>query len=363
MSTKFNILALVTECFGGRGGIAQYNRDFLSTLAHADSTGSIVVLPRRAPDAFALKDSRIGQLSPRSGRLTYVLAALWTALTHPTEIIFCGHLHMAPIAVLIARLKDAKLIVQMHGIEAWQKPSRLVRWAAESADIILCVSRYTRRNVLKWASIAPERVLVLPNTVSRDFSPGETGLRARLGLEDKRVLLTVGRMDSREAYKGHDRVIAAMPSLIAQGHDVFYVALGEGDDRSRLESLATKANVSDRVRFMGAVNHKTLIDAYRMADLYIMPSTGEGFGIAYLEAMASGTPALGLAVAGACDALADGELGSCVAEDEFGEATVKRLEMLRSDPQALASAVDARFGREVFQMRAQGILNSLKAAA
>jgi phosphatidylinositol alpha-1,6-mannosyltransferase len=114
---------------------------------------------------------------------------------------------------------------------------------------------------------------------------------------------------------------------------------------------------------MGAVNNETLVGAYRIADLYIMPSTGEGFGIAYLEAMASGTPALGLGVAGACDALADGELGSCVAETELGEAIAKRLEMPRSDPQVLASAVEARFGREAFRARARGILDALKAAA
>ena len=363
MKKSVRFLALVTEAYGGRGGIAQYNRDYLSALARADGGTSIIVLPRKAPDMSAHKDARMRQLPPRSGRIAYALAAIWTAFMRPVEIVFCGHLHMAPIAALIARLKGAKLILQMHGIEAWQTPSRLVRWVAESADLILCVSRYTRRRVLEWAPIAPERVLVLPNTVSESFSPGETDLRAGLGLEGERVLLTVGRMDSREAYKGHDRVIAAMPSVIARGHDVVYVILGEGDDRSRIAALAMEAGISDRVRFMGAVNNETLVGAYRIADLYIMPSTGEGFGIAYLEAMASGTPALGLGVAGACDALADGELGSCVAETELGEAIAKRLEMPRSDPQVLASAVEARFGREAFRARARGILDALKAAA
>ena len=69
------------------------------------------------------------------------------------------------------------------------------------------------RAVLSWAAIAPERVLVVPNTVGEAFTPGESSsLRAALGLESKRVLLTVGRMDSRERYKGQDRVIAALPA-------------------------------------------------------------------------------------------------------------------------------------------------------
>ena len=139
---------------------------------------------------------------------------------------------MAPLAALIAATERAKLIVQMHGIEAWPRPSRLQRAALESADLVLCVSRYTRARVLSWAAIEPERVLVLPNTVGEAFTPGDgSSLRATLGLEGKRVLLTVGRMDARERYKGHDRVIEALPQLVAAGHDVIYVVLGDGDDR------------------------------------------------------------------------------------------------------------------------------------
>ena len=74
---------------------------------------------------------------------------------------------MAPLAALIAKLKGAKLIIQAHGIEAWPRPSRLQRAALETADLVLCVSRYTRARILDWAAIAPERVLVLPNTVRR----------------------------------------------------------------------------------------------------------------------------------------------------------------------------------------------------
>ena len=160
---------------------------------------------------------------------------------------------MAPLAALITRLKGAKLIVQTHGVEAWPRPSRLQRAALEAADLVLCVSRHTRAAVLSWAAIAPERVLVVPNTVREAFTPGDDSTqRAALALEGKRVLLTVGRMDSRERYKGHDRVIAAIPDLVAKGHDICYLVVGEGDDRARLEALARDAGVSERVRFLGA---------------------------------------------------------------------------------------------------------------
>jgi phosphatidylinositol alpha-1,6-mannosyltransferase len=241
------VLALVTEAFGGRGGIAQYNRDFLGSLAESESVSVITVLPRHAPDRL-LSPARIEQLPPKPGRIAYALAALRTTFSRSAGIVFCGHLYMAPLAALIARLGGAKLIVQMHGIEAWPRPTRLQRAAVESADLVLCVSRYTRAAVLGWADIAPERVLVVPNTVGEIFTPGDgSSLRKEFGLEDKRVLLTVGRMDASERYKGHDGVIAALPALVANGHDVEYVVVGDGNDVARLKRLAIEAGVEDRV--------------------------------------------------------------------------------------------------------------------
>jgi len=363
MMAPFAMLALVTDAFGGRGGIAQYNRDFLAALAECGMASSITVLPRHAPDRSA-PPGGIMQLPPRPGRVMYALAALRTALGRPVDVVFCGHMYMAPLALLIARLKRAKLIVQMHGIEAWSRPAPLRRAAVEAADLVLCVSRHTRAKVLNWAAIAPERVLVLPNTVGEAFSPGDgSSLRAAWDLQGKCVLLSVGRMDARERYKGHDRVIAAIARLVAEGHDVVYVVVGEGDDLPRLKTLAVETGVADRVRFMGAARRETLIDAYRMADLFVMPSTGEGFGIAFLEAMASGTPALGLAVAGARDALADGDLGTAVAEPEFLPTLMRVLARPKPNFHALAAAVRDRFGHASFAAGTRAALNRLMEAA
>src|SRR5579864_2161379 len=342
------MLALVTDAYGGRGGIAQYNRDFLGAIAEMNIFSSITVLPRDAPDP-PQPPRGIRQLRAHAGRLGYSVAALQTALVQPVDLVFCGHLFMAPLAALIARIKRAKLIVQTHGIEAWSRPSKMQRAAVERADLVLSVSRHTRAAVLSWATIAPERVLVVPNTVREMFTPGDgSAQRAALGLGGKQVLLTVGRMHSRERYKGHDRVIAAIPELVKKGHDICYLIVGEGDDRTRLEALGVQVGVSDRVKFLGAAESQTLSEIYRAADLFVMPSTGEGFGVGFLEAMASGTPALGLDVAGARDALGEGELGVAVSEKEVPSAIAKLLERTDSSSDGFAAAVRMRFGREQF---------------
>lgn len=362
MKSSLTMLALVTDAFGGRGGIAQYNRDFLGALADARAVSSITILPRHAPDHPSTPKT-IEQKMARPGRIAYSVAALRTALFRPIDLVFCGHLFMAPLAAQITRLKGAKLIVQTYGVEAWPRPSLPQRAALEGADLVLCISRHTRAAVLSWAAIEPERVLVVPCTVGEAFRPGDGSTRrAALALEDKRVLLTVGRMDSRERYKGHELVIAAITGLVAKGHDICYLVVGEGDDRSRLEALARDAGVRERVRFLGLLGLQSLVETYRMADLFVMPSTGEGFGVAFLEAMATGTPALGLEVAGAKDALADGHLGTTVSEAEFSNTVARLLAAPKPDPHALAATVRARFGRETFVAGASAAFDRLMKA-
>jgi phosphatidyl-myo-inositol dimannoside synthase len=350
--TGRSCLALVTDGFGGTGGVAQYNRDFLAAMAAAPGFSAVAVLPRNPGEHISLPE-RIIQAPSRRGKLRYATAAVIAALTYRPDIVFCGHLHLAPLAAAIARFAGARLIVQTHGIEVWSAPSRLRRLAVEEADLVLSVSRHTRAAVLAWAVMPPERVVVVPNTVGDLFTPGDgSALRTAWDLVGRTVLLTVGRLDAREQYKGHDRVIAAIPKLVEHGHDIAYVVIGNGDDRTHLTGIATRLGVADRVRFVGFVTPGTLAQAYRMADFFVMPSSGEGFGIAFLEAMACGKPALGLAIGGARDALADGELGTALGcEDDLAAAIERLLAEPPPDPRALAARTRARFGRDAFASR------------
>ena len=355
---RIRCLALVSDGFGGFGGIPQYNCDLLTALAASGATELIRVLPRHG-GPNTLLPAGITQSAPR-GRVRYALAAIITALVQRVDVVFCGHLHFAPLAAVIARMRGARLVIQAHGIEAWRAPQWHCRAAIEASDLVLCVSRHTRHALLAHSAIAPERVLVLSNTVGGVFTPGDgVPFRQRNGLENRRVLLTVGRLDSRERYKGHDRIIALLPELVAAGHDVVYLIAGDGDDRARLEQQAHAEGVDQRVRFLGNLSATELVGAYRAADLFVMPSTGEGFGISFLEAIACGTPALGLEAGGAPDALADGSLGTLVSEQELGVAIARALAGPKPDGRVLADEVRARFGSAVFQERVNALLDYL----
>ena len=307
------ILALVTDAFGGNGGIAQYNRDFLSALARCDRVDDVIVLPRLSARSVGALPTGVQQLRPVKRRLAYSLAALWTAITYqPIGLLFCGHLFMAPLAAVIARILKIPLWVQIHGIEAWQELSAMQRRSVESATIV--TSRYTRRRLLERVGIDPARVKVLPNTVNPQYHPGPKPgyLLDRHAASGKKVLLTVSRLASSEQYKGHDRVICALPQVLSQHPDSIYLIVGDGDDRPRLESPAVKFGVAENVQFTGFVPAEELPDYFRLADVFVMPSAGEGFGIVFLQAMATGVRVIGGSQDGSRDALCDGALGTLV---------------------------------------------------
>jgi len=357
------ILALITDGYGGSGGIAQYNRDLIEALMLCPGTQRIVVLPRLGEADAAALPAGVRQLkSPRSVA-AYSLAAFKAALTQgPFDAVFCGHLHLAPLARLVASWLRVPLWLQLHGAEAWRVPRRIERRAAECAGLITAVSRYTRSRFLSACGADPARVRVLPPTVARCFGPGARPeeLAARYGLRGKRVLLTVGRLDPDERRKGHDRVIRALPDIIAAIPDAVYVAAGGGADQTRLEALAREVNVADHVTFAGMVPADELPQLYRMADVFVMPSDQEGFGIVFLEAAASGLRVIGGNADGSADALADGAIGALVDPADTAalvRAVVAALGGAAAEPVGVARFRFENFARQVRELIEQHLFS------
>jgi phosphatidylinositol alpha-1,6-mannosyltransferase len=359
---SLRVLALVTDAFGGLGGIAQYNRDFVSSLAACNEISDVIILPRQQTVSPGQLPPKIRQLNPTQNRSAYALMALRASQVHrPIHIVFCGHLFMVPLAAWIAKLVGARLWVQVHGIEAWQELSFLHRRAAETAALVTSVSRYTRWRLLDWVGIDPARVKVLPNTVDRRFRPGPKPdyLLDRHNVRGKKVLMTVSRLAGSERYKGHDRVIRVLSRIRAAHPEVSYIIVGDGDDRPRLAALAEQLGVHKHVHFAGLAAGKELVDYYCLADLVVMPSTGEGFGIVFLEAMACGVDVIAGNGDGSVDALGDGALGALIDPDN-GEQLAATIcaGLERAAGNRDGGRVD-RFRLALFAGHVEGLLRSL----
>jgi phosphatidyl-myo-inositol dimannoside synthase len=352
-----NLLFLASEAYGAPGGIAQYNRDLIRALSESNHFSRIKIMVR-AGLAEAPMPKGVAQDKPRNNKLKYTLVAIAQSLRFRPALIFCGHLNMLPLCWLLHKVANIPFWIQLHGIDAWERPPRLIRFMSKDALVVTSVSRYTRQRFLAWSTMDPARVKVLPNTVKRQFTPVDrTCARTQFGIDEgQKVLLTVGRLSTSEAYKGQDRVLQVLPALIRHHTTLVYLIAGDGDDRLRLEALAAKLGVTTHVRFLGAVSEEELNALYNAADLYVMPSTGEGFGIVYLEAMAAGTPALGLDCDGSVDPLRDGALGIVSDEKNLAQSVSNALKSPR-DP-SLADKTLHYFGDHAFKHQVSRIITT-----
>ncbi|MEY2410166.1 MAG: hypothetical protein QOF48_2836 [Verrucomicrobiota bacterium] len=312
------ILVLLTDAFGGHGGIAKFNRDLIAALCSYPRCEEVVAIPRMAPLPIGSLPPKLTQRSDcLNGRWRYATALGKTLLGRGGfDLVLCGHINLLPLAAAAGALVHAPHALILHGIEAWAPtPRRLSNRLAGRMGSFIAVSDVTKERFLKWTSLPAERGFILPNCVElSQFAPGpkSEALLDRYGLRGKTILMTFGRLDSRERAKGFDEVLECLPSLANEIPNIAYLIAGDGKDRGRLETKASELKVRERVVFAGRISEAEKAEHYRLADAYVMPSRGEGFGIVYLEALACGIPTVGSSTDGSREALRHGELGILV---------------------------------------------------
>jgi len=351
------ILALMTDAYGGHGGIAQYNRDMLDALAAMPEVKTIVSLPRLVPDKNCVLPAKLVEHVGAKLIVRYLWQALTLAFREKPNVILCGHINLLPLAAVIKKVLRIPLAIELYGIEAWSpKTSRLHDWCIRQLDLAISISRFTRQRFLAWARLSPAKVKVVPNAIHLDqYVPTNRPdyLQDRYGLHGKKVLLTIGRLSASERYKGQDRIIRLMAGLLKQQPDLVYLIAGDGDDRGRLEELASECGVPDQVHFIGRVPPGEMMDLYNLTDAFAMPSTGEGFGFVFLEAAACGVPVLGGSVDGSPDALADGRIGIMVDPYDskaLHEGILRLLDQSKAVPDDLAMYDFEYFKHQIRQL-------------
>jgi phosphatidylinositol alpha-1,6-mannosyltransferase len=347
---RHRVLAIHTDSFGGFGGIAKYNRDLLTALCEDPNIIEVVGIPRMAGSALGpLPPSLTLDCDGIRGIGRFIRTAFSRALRdRPFDIVFCGHINHAPLGWLLAKIAGARWILQLHGIEAWQPHSNpLVRYFAGRADAILSVSQITAGRFQSWRNAPAERLHVVPLALdANEFGPGPKSsvLIHRYNLEGKTIIMTFGRLAGAERSKGFDEVLEALPALREARPDLVYLIAGVGEDRRRLEAKAALLGVADAVVFTGLVEESEKVDLYRLADAYVMPSHGEGFGYVLLEAMACGVPVIASTLDGGREAVRNGMLGmlvdpndrqalvrSCLAAIDLPKAVPEGFEFFRPE--------------------------------
>ena len=250
----------------------------------------------------------------------------------------------APLAMMARAMRSAgaqKVVALTHGHEVWWAKvppfSFAIRYMSKNIDAITYLGDYTKGEISKALSEADASKLVqiAPGIDVDHFIPTDSSnLRAELGLTDKSVIISVGRLVHR---KGQDKLISALPEIKTSVPNVHLVLVGVGPHQEYLEKLALKLNVSDCVTFIGRINYAELPKYICLGDIFAMPSRSrffglevEGLGIVYLEASACGLPVVGGKSGGAPDAVLVGETGVVVDGTNPSEIADACIELLNN---------------------------------
>ena len=159
----------------------------------------------------------------------------------------------------------------------------------EAADAVVTVSGYTKSMVEGFYGVPQEKIHVVYNGVEAHKHEGDRGDILKLKREGKKLVLFVGRLS---LHKGPDYFLRAAQRTLEYYPDAYFVVSGGGEMEWQVIDLAAKLGIGDRVFFAGFVRGAELDRLYRAADLYVLPSVSEPFGIAPLEALINGTPVL-----------------------------------------------------------------------
>lgn len=299
------------------GGVQQAGRLLAAALTAISEKRGLPFRALSLNDAEGEHESSVGDFKFHfqgfgASKVQFVLAALRIAPARP-RIILAAHPNLSPVSAVLRTLaRKSKFIVCAHGIEVWRPLSYIRRQALRGADWVLAPSSDTQHKLIAVQHIANEKTHVLPWPLDPDFlllANDPDKLPVPECFPRGIVVLTVGRWSASEQYKGADLLIKSMTELVSQFPDLHLVLVSSGDDLPRLRKLAKDSGCFDRIHFLTNLTREALAACYASADIFALPSSGEGFGFVFLEAMAMRKPVIGAGVGGITDIIEDGDPG------------------------------------------------------
>lgn len=367
------VLFLNLKAFSFTGGIEKFNRAFLKALADIDGEGNIEAHGWSVYDGEA--DERYFPNSRYKGfrgkRLRFVFDIITSAFKFDTVIL--SHINLSFVAYPIKLLfPSKKIIVVTHGIEVWDELKGFKKKLLKKADKILAVSAFTKQRIASVHGIAESRISIFHNTLDpyfiypTSFNKPEY-LMKRYSLHPRaQIVFTLTRLTSTEKNKGYDHVIQVMPQLKKKYPQVRYFLGGKPDEKEkkRINNLVETNNITDCITLPGFISDEEVADHYLLADVFILPSQKEGFGIVFIEAMACGLPVIAGNKDGSVDALRNGELGTLLNPDSDEEIlqgldnvlhAIEKNAVSNAKKELQQKVIDA-FGFEVYKKRLREVL-------
>jgi phosphatidylinositol alpha-1,6-mannosyltransferase len=256
-------------------------------------------------------------------------------VTANSDLQLMDHVGLARLPGLMPRFLRKNYVLLIHGIEIWDSHRTDYRRSAMKASLLIANSEYTAGKVRARYPNLPEIQVCHPgkDIPAGGRHAGDDGLHRPLG--DLQLgphsILIVGRLSAEQNHKGHDHLLEAMPLILQSEPDAQLVIAGEGDDMPRLQAKVKELELEDHVIFTGWVSEDRLHQLYEQCALFAMLSTGDGFGLVFLEAMAHGAVCVGLKTGSAAEIIEDGKTGVLVDRDDPRELAGRLTELL-SDP-------------------------------
>jgi len=274
-------------------------------------------------------------------------------LSHKLDLLHCHYAIPHATSAWIAKemlgttRSDIRVVTTLHGTDitiVGQDPSfkPITKFSIEKSDGLTAVSRYLQAETLTTFGCTACRIEVIPNFIDPDVYDRSryTSILDEQLDSDTRVLMHISNFRPvkrvRDVVAVFARVAKRIPSVL--------VMVGDGPDRSDAEAAARELGVADRVFFLGKI--ETVAPLLAGADVFLLPSTNESFGLSALEALASGVPVIGSNAGGLPEVVRDGETGILCAVgdvDAMSDATIELLEdRTRWQAMSETAAADAR---------------------
>lgn len=282
-------------------------------------------------------------------KLRYTWAALKAGLK--ADVLILSHINLAVIGCLLYLLNPkCRIFLIAHGVEVWRPLNGWKKMLLRIASRVLCVSSFTRTQLIAMHAANPDRCVVLNNALD-PFLPLPAVFTKPQFLLDRygimpgaKVVLTLTRIAATEHFKGYDQVMRAVAVLKKSWPDLVYLLAGPANvqEKMRLERLIAELRLQANVILTGFITEEELGPHFLVADLFVLPSKKEGFGIVFIEAMAFGLPVICGNADGSTDAVRNEEMGMAIdPDDQMALEAAMRKKLNRVPDEEERSALQA----------------------